>query len=198
MALEVASLTTNVPFHAGGAVGTLLNTACLSVALAEAVGRCFATMWAADLTTPNPVVRTGGPLVDMLSDLVANHRMTADEALMLALASSIGGQVQTILPGLLTLGAVTVDQAIHFLAVTAAKTGDTDPTYPYLAYTGFAGPDRQLMAAAIGDLQVLILGTVGVAPLATATTVTNDIVAAALAHDISGPQLRRQQRAQQP
>ena len=56
----------------------------------------------------------------------------------------------------MTLGAVTVDQAIHFLAVTAAKAGDTDTANPYLAYGGFGGPDAALTAAAIGDLQVLI------------------------------------------
>ena len=167
MALEVVSLTTYAPFYRDSAIGVLIGLACRSVQLADAVGRCFATMWAADQTTPNPSVRTGGPLINILSDELANHRMTADEALMLALTSSLGGQVQTILPGLVTLGAVTVDQAIHFLAVTAAKAGDTDTANPYLAYGGFGGPDAALTAAAIGDLQVLILGTVGVPSLAT-------------------------------
>jgi hypothetical protein len=188
MSLEVVSLTTYAPFYRDSAIGALIGLACRSVQLAEAVGRSFAAMFSADETTPNPSLRATGPLINTLSGEIANHLMTADEGLMLALASSIGGDVQTILTGLVTLGAVTVDQAIHFLAVTAAKAGDTDTVNPFLAYGGSGGPDAALTAAAIGDLQVLMLGTIGVPPQASAATVMNDIAAAAVAHDLSGMQ----------
>lgn len=188
MSSEVVSLTTSVAFHGAGAQATLINAASGSVALAEAVGLCLAAMWSADQTTPNPVVRNGTPLLPILTDALANHQMTPDEALMLALASSAGGQAQTLLTGLVQAGAVNVGDAVHFLAVTAARTGDSDPTNPYLAYSGFAGPDTVLMTAAIGDLQALITGVPGVPSLATAATVVNDIAAAAVAHDLTGMQ----------
>jgi hypothetical protein len=188
MAAEVVSLTTSVAFHGPGAQATLIAAASGSVALAEAVGRSLSAMWSADQTTPNPVVRNGTPLLPILHDAVVNGQMSADEALMLALASSTSGQPQTLLTGLVQGGAVTADQAVHFLAMTAARTGDSDPTNPFLAYSGFAGPDPDLMTAAIRDLQALITGITGVTSLVSSTTVVNDIVAAALAHDLSGMQ----------
>ena len=54
MALEMVSLTTYAPFYRDSAIGVSIGLACRSVQLADAVGRCFATMWAADQTTPTP------------------------------------------------------------------------------------------------------------------------------------------------
>ena len=177
---EVVNLVQTANFYSGGAHGTLLDVAAHSMALAEAVGRCCA-----DLGT-NAAVISGSELAAAVN---AGH-MTADEGMMVAFASSLGGQAQgqwTFINFVQTAG-LSVDQAIHFLAVTAAHTGDTDPNHPYLAYTTPAATDAGMMNAAFADMVALVHGIPGVPPQTTSATLIGDIVAAVGSHDLSGMQ----------
>lgn len=177
---EVVSLVQSAQFFSGGAHATLLSVAGQSIALAEAVGRCCAFLGT------NAAVIGGSDL----AAAVNAGRMTGDEAMMVALTSSMSLQAQgqfTFLSFVQSSG-MNIDQVIHFLAVTAARTGDSDPNLPYYAYTGSAGPDRDMMNAAFADMVALVQGIPGIGPVTSSATLINDVLAAGTSHDLTGLQ----------
>ena len=180
MMAEVVNLVQTANFYSGGAHGILLDVASHSMALAEAVGRCCAALGT------NAAIIGGSEL----AATVIAGRMTADEAMMVALASSMSlqAQGQWTFINFMQASGLSIDQAIHFLAVTAAHTGDSDPNLPYLAYTRPVAADFDMMNAALADMVALVHGIPGVAPVTTSATLVSDIVAAVGSHDLSGMQ----------